>query len=68
MVLEWYEHLGMQKGKPVANPQKSYRKSANTIYFLGNYKMVLVVRTDLGMQKGKAAAQCAHAALGEQNC
>ena len=25
--------------------------------------MVLVVRTDLGMGKGKAAAQCAHAAL-----
>ena len=25
--------------------------------------MVLVVRTDIGMQKGKAAAQCAHAAL-----
>jgi len=32
--------------------------------FLKNSKMVLVVRTDLGMQKGKAAAQCAHAALG----
>jgi len=31
---------------------------------LQNCKMVLVVRTDLGMQKGKAAAQCAHAALG----
>ncbi|XP_023320531.1 peptidyl-tRNA hydrolase 2, mitochondrial isoform X2 [Eurytemora carolleeae] len=31
--------------------------------FTGNSKMVLVVRTDLGMQKGKAAAQCAHAAL-----
>lgn len=30
----------------------------------GDYKMVLVVRSDLGMQKGKAAAQCAHAALG----
>ncbi|RUS19680.1 hypothetical protein BC937DRAFT_87111, partial [Endogone sp. FLAS-F59071] len=27
------------------------------------HKMVLVVRTDLGMTKGKAAAQCAHAAL-----
>ena len=25
--------------------------------------MVLIVRTDLGMTKGKAAAQCAHAAL-----
>jgi len=32
--------------------------------FAGNCsKMVLVVRTDLGMGKGKAAAQCAHAAL-----
>jgi len=30
----------------------------------GNSKMVLIVRTDLGMTKGKAAAQCAHAALG----
>ena len=30
----------------------------------GHMKMVLVVRTDLQMGKGKAAAQCAHAALG----
>ena len=29
----------------------------------GNMKMVLVVRTDLKMGKGKAAAQCCHAAL-----
>ncbi|CAH1400792.1 unnamed protein product [Nezara viridula] len=30
----------------------------------GNVKMVLVVRNDLGMRKGKIAAQCAHAVLG----
>jgi len=29
----------------------------------GPCKMVLVVRTDIGMGKGKAAAQCAHAAV-----
>ena len=29
----------------------------------GGCKMVLVVRTDIGMGKGKAAAQCAHAAV-----
>ncbi|XP_047142256.1 peptidyl-tRNA hydrolase 2, mitochondrial isoform X1 [Hydra vulgaris] len=29
----------------------------------GEYKMVLVVRQDLGMGKGKAAAQCCHAAV-----
>ena len=30
----------------------------------GNYKMVLCVRMDLKMQKGKIAAQCGHATLG----
>lgn len=30
----------------------------------GNYKMILVVRNDLKMGKGKIAAQCAHAAVG----
>ncbi|XP_022126548.2 peptidyl-tRNA hydrolase 2, mitochondrial [Pieris rapae] len=28
------------------------------------YKLILVVRTDLGMSKGKIAAQCGHAAVG----
>ncbi|XP_074642776.1 peptidyl-tRNA hydrolase 2, mitochondrial-like isoform X2 [Tubulanus polymorphus] len=31
----------------------------------GEYKMVIVVRTDLKMGKGKVAAQCSHAAV---NC
>eukprot|EP00434_Breviolum_minutum_P037329 symbB.v1.2.033097.t1/scaffold3920.1/size48317/1 len=31
---------------------------------VGELKMVLLVRTDLGMQKGKIAAQCGHAVLG----
>ncbi|KAF3432656.1 hypothetical protein FNV43_RR23758 [Rhamnella rubrinervis] len=31
---------------------------------LGNFKMVLVVRNDLKMGKGKIAAQCSHATLG----
>lgn len=30
----------------------------------GEVRLALVVRTDLKMEKGKAAAQCAHAALG----
>ncbi|XP_013119073.1 probable peptidyl-tRNA hydrolase 2 [Stomoxys calcitrans] len=30
----------------------------------GNYKMVLVVRNDLKMGKGKVAAQCGHGAVG----
>ncbi|CAE8606926.1 unnamed protein product, partial [Polarella glacialis] len=30
----------------------------------GEMKMVLLVRNDLGMQKGKIAAQCGHAVLG----
>lgn len=29
----------------------------------GHYKMVLIVRSDIAMGKGKTAAQCAHAAV-----
>jgi peptidyl-tRNA hydrolase, PTH2 family len=32
--------------------------------FGGDYKMILVVRNDLKMGKGKIAAQCGHAAVG----
>ena len=38
--------------------QKSVKKRVQ------DCKMVLVVRTDLKMGKGKAAAQCSHAAVG----
>lgn len=33
-------------------------------YLRGDYKMVLVVRNDLKMGKGKIAAQCGHASVG----
>jgi len=36
---------------------------ASSLMSGGPCKMVLVVRTDVGMAKGKAAAQCAHAAV-----
>ncbi|CAH0714006.1 unnamed protein product, partial [Brenthis ino] len=39
-------------------------KAAKRIATDSEYKLVLVVRTDLGMGKGKIAAQCSHAAVG----
>jgi len=50
-------------GGALATPSSS-RPISMPSFITGNCsKMVLVVRTDLGMGKGKAAAQCAHAAL-----
>ncbi|CAH2094109.1 unnamed protein product [Euphydryas editha] len=46
---------------------KVFSKTAETLKkFASNseYKLVLVVRTDLNMGKGKIAAQCGHAAVG----
>jgi len=55
----------LSRHMPAAAPASARHLTMPTLSnLLGNYKMVLVVRTDLGMQKGKAAAQCAHAALG----
>ena len=45
------------------SPPPSLSNHNTKMYLLGPYKMVLLVRTDLGMAKGKVAAQCAHAAL-----
>jgi len=36
----------------------------NRCFQRSSHKLVLVVRTDLGMKKGKIAAQCSHATLG----
>ncbi|XP_076641883.1 peptidyl-tRNA hydrolase 2, mitochondrial [Halictus rubicundus] len=41
-------------------------ESSNDVVFTDeydNYKLILVIRTDLKMGKGKVAAQCAHAAV-----
>lgn len=42
---------------------KSLFYTTKTIVQAKGHKMVLVVRTDIPMGKGKTAAQCAHAAL-----
>ena len=50
------ENLGTKSDLSQDKPPKTKR--------IGDCKMVLVVRNDLKMGKGKAAAQCSHAAVG----
>ncbi|XP_075212639.1 uncharacterized protein LOC142319335 [Lycorma delicatula] len=52
------------KGKQLPLQVSNTKKLLNTfIKGQGDYKMVFVVRNDLGMTKGKVATQCAHASL-----
>ena len=50
------ENLDTKNNLSPNKPRKTKR--------IGDCKMVLVVRNDLKMGKGKAAAQCSHAAVG----
>ncbi|KAJ3257272.1 hypothetical protein HK103_004826 [Boothiomyces macroporosus] len=54
-----YFGLKSQRKLDITKPASS--KSLHTKDY--NCKMVLVIRTDLGMGKGKVAAQCSHATL-----
>ncbi|XP_055631701.1 probable peptidyl-tRNA hydrolase 2 [Toxorhynchites rutilus septentrionalis] len=58
----------MTKSKPgkKSEPEEKPPKQNENVFsdFGGEYKMILVVRNDLKMGKGKIAAQCGHAAVG----
>ncbi|CAD7949827.1 unnamed protein product [Amoebophrya sp. A120] len=48
----------------IATAGKNTKQAVATISGTKELKMVMIVRKDLGMQKGKIAAQCGHAVLG----
>ncbi|CAN8300224.1 unnamed protein product [Cochlearia groenlandica] len=63
--------IGTRRSKPVVDidgaietKSKSPLEIEKLADILDDFKMVLVVRTDLKMGKGKIAAQCSHATLG----
>ena len=53
----------LMRGRPGTGGMGPSVRGLATAVTQGPCKMVLAVRTDLGMGKGKAAAQCAHAAV-----
>lgn len=48
---------------PIAAAVESKRNKSSKIKVDDDVKMVILVRTDINMAKGKAAAQCCHAVL-----
>lgn len=55
--------FGMTPKSSVNETHTETRTEASVLGESGEYKMILVVRNDLKMGKGKVAAQCSHAAV-----
>ena len=78
ILVRYYSSVEIPSSSSSASPSSSERAPSSSMGaarsslmakftgggFSTNNKMALIVRTDLGMTKGKAAAQCAHAAIG----
>ncbi|KAJ8042908.1 Peptidyl-tRNA hydrolase 2, mitochondrial [Holothuria leucospilota] len=57
---KWHRQLTLRASSARQGPETQITTPGDS----GEYKMVLVVRSDLKMGKGKVAAQCSHAAVG----
>ncbi|CAG8476374.1 14189_t:CDS:2 [Funneliformis caledonium] len=57
--------IGFVLGKSLKKLPKNYDNSSSSINpnDFDEFKLVLLIRNDLGMTKGKVAAQCSHATL-----
>ncbi|KAJ2767338.1 hypothetical protein GGI18_005819, partial [Coemansia linderi] len=54
----------IQTSAPAESSKKTRGDSDSRMSLGEDTKLVLIIRTDLGMSKGKIAAQCSHATLG----
>ncbi|KAJ4813809.1 Peptidyl-tRNA hydrolase [Rhynchospora pubera] len=70
-LLFFWSHKSEEEGGSIKNQKKKKTKKPLQLHEIENlaeiiedFKMVLVVRNDLKMGKGKIAAQCSHATLG----